>query len=103
MAAFVDETISAQNTFTSPVDTASESRVQICCAGDGAEGFGSTVVTIQAKPTQWPATQWVPVGTISSGDSNGQAQFIEVGANLQVRAGVATGNFDVNVNIFLAT
>ncbi|MGI9492885.1 MAG: hypothetical protein ACR2QF_10855, partial [Geminicoccaceae bacterium] len=94
--------ISAENTFTAAISPAMKDRVQIICAGDGAEGFGTTVVTIQIKAAQWPDTQWVPVGTITTADADGQAQFIELGSNVLIRAGVVTGDFDSNVSIFLA-
>lgn len=97
----VDDIITAENTFTTHIETGSEDRVHITCSGDGSEGFGSTIVTIQAKPHNWPATQWVTIGTITSADANGQSQYIEVGANLLVRAGVITGDFDADVAIML--
>lgn len=97
----VDDIITAQNTFTSSIEVGSETRAQITCSGDGAEGFGSTIVTIQAKPHHWPSTQWVTIGTIASADSGGQSQFIESGATILLRAGVATGDFDADVAILL--
>jgi len=98
----VDTIITAENSFTNPIDTQGETRVHITCSGDGAKTFSGTTVTIQAKPANWPDTQWVDIGTITSGDSDGQSQFIEVGTNLKVRAGVLTGNFSSSVAIQLA-
>jgi hypothetical protein len=102
MASFVDDIITAEDTFTASINTGSESRVHITCAGDGAEGFGSTIVTVQTKPHSWPATQWVTIGAIITADSAGQSQFIEAGSNIQVRAKVLEGDFDEAVAIFLA-
>lgn len=94
--------IEAQNEWTEPIDTGSEGKVHISVAGLLGPLFGTTIVTVQTKPLPWPATHWLDIGTIVSGDVNGQSQLIFAGSNIALRAGVKPTQFSDTVMIYLA-
>lgn len=97
-----DVVIEAQNEWTEPIDTGAEGKVHISVAGLLGPLFGTTIITVQAKPRKWPETHWLDIGTVVSGDVNGQSQLILAGSNVAVRAGVKPTQFSDAVMIYLA-
>jgi len=92
-------TIDAENTFTDavPVNGAGRHHATVTIVGDGGAAIASTI-SIQMRRTGAPSTEWITVASRTAAD----VVALEFAGSMEIRAGIATGDFsgnDVDVTV----
>lgn len=101
----VDEIITTVNTPTQALVIDGEqldAQVFVVGVGVSAPLFGTTVVTLQTKPLDWPDNQYIDFATVISGATPPeQSKILGFRAPCSVQAVVKSGSLDQNVRVRL--